>query len=645
MFYYEVLPADSRYRGGELTYSYEKELPLRSVVSVPLRARRVTAFVVKKVSKPDFAVKPVAAVNSASPLPAHCLELADWLAQYYGCSLGEALAQFAPSKPSVRRTNLTGAPHEVEGVGQIALDLPLTDEQSAVVTRISRSAETTHLLHGETGSGKTRVYLELAKKALRVNQSAILLTPEISLTAQLAKAVRQLGCPVFVFHSRLSVAARKKIWFEILECGQPAVVIGPRSALFSPLAAIGLIVLDEAHEPAYKQEQSPRYHAGRVASKLGQLTGAKVVLGTATPLAADYYLASRRGQVIRMAKPALPAAVIPQVEIIDVRDRSVFGSSRYLAKDLLTAISHELTAGRQAMVYLNRRGSARLILCSNCGWQHLCPNCDLPLIYHSDSFEVICHTCGYKARPAAACQQCKNPDIIYRGIGTKTLADELARLFTGAKLMRFDSDSQPGEHVNDLYDDLHGGKIDILVGTQLLAKGLDLPKLGLVGVIAAESSLALPDFSSEERSFQLLYQVLGRVGRGHGAGRAIVQTYQPDSPAVKMAASRDYDGFYKHLLRERQNFRFPPAVYLLKISGSRATAKGARVAAENLKKKVAGLKLPVEAIGPAPAFYGRRGRQYRWQLVIKSKDRGHLLTIAQNLPANWTADLDPINLL
>ena len=247
------------------------------------------------------------------------------------------------------------------------------------------------------------------------------------------------------------------------------------------------------------------------------------------------------------------------------------------------------------------------------------------------------------------CPKCHNPDIIYRSIGTKALIDNIAKLFPQYRLARFDSDNVTGEHVNELYARLRVGEIDILVGTQLLAKGFDLPKLNLVGIVSAETSLALPDYTSEERAFQLLYQVIGRVGRGHGRGHVIIQSLDPGNIVVKSATNRDWQMFYKHALAERQAYRFPPFSYLMRLTCKRATQNGAQTAAENLKKKLAtkstSRRIPVEIIGPSPSFYARRGRHFYYQLVGKSKDRDHLLALAREVPADWIIDLDPINLL
>jgi len=646
MRFYEVLLADTKYRSGApLTYSYDDALAIMSVVTVPLRARLATGFVIGEVGKPGFAVKPIKALLSSKPLPHYCLELAEWISQYYASSLGETLRQFAPSKPAVRQIKAL-AELAVPPV-QLEIKSPLTAEQKRALKEIEANPSTTVLLHGETGSGKTRVYLELARRTLAAGKSVILLTPEISLTTQLATAAKiYLDKQPLIMHSGLSAAKRKRIWLNILESDEPQVVVGPRSALFSPLPSVGLIVVDEAHEPAYKQEQSPRYNALRVASQLGALTGAKVIYGTATPLVADYYLAEERSAVVRMSQQALggnPDDVITKV--IDLKDRSNFGPNPYLSKQLIEDMNSTLSAKKQVIVYLNRRGSARVILCTVCGWQYLCPNCDVSLVYHADEHLAKCHICGYSHTPPVACLQCSNPDIIYKTIGTKALADQVERLFPDRVVKRFDSDNVVGEQLNEVYGELLNGKVDILVGTQLLAKGLDLPRLGLVGVVSAESSLTLPDYTAEERTFQLLYQIIGRVGRGHSQGEVVVQTYEPDSIVIRSAVARDFDSFYKHALVERQTFRFPPFSYLMKLVCRRATLNGAQTASQRLKNDLASQGLPVEIIGPTPAFYARRGKYFYYQLVAKSKDRDHLLQLAKIVPADWQIDLDPADLL
>jgi primosomal protein N' (replication factor Y) len=647
--YYEVFVADTSYKRDEpLTYSYGLELSAGQAVTVPLLRRLATGFVLREAKKPKFATKDIKTVLSPTSLPPHCMRLAEWLKDYYGASLGEALRLFAPSAPIVRGPIADEKQLTAQDIGlELHLEQSLTADQQKALSAIDKNPSTTMLLHGDTGTGKTRVYLELARRNLNRGRSVMVLTPEIALTSQLEHVfASQLAVPVYVLHSQLTASRRKKIWLAILETKKPVVIIGPRSALFSPVRELGLVVVDEAHEPTYKQEQTPHYHAVRVASQLGKLTGAKVILGTATPTVADYYVAEKHGAVARMTKPALSNRGEPvNKQVVDIKDRTQFTRDPHLSNALIDAVSQTLAAKKQAIIYLNRRGSARLILCNKCGWQSLCPNCDIPLVYHADEHQTRCHVCGYKTPPPHNCPACGNPDIIYKSIGTKALMDSAAKLFPGSRIQRFDSDNVSGERIHEVYHQLRRGEIDILVGTQLLAKGFDLPKLGMVGIVAGESSMSLPDFASEERSFQLLYQVMGRVGRGHGRGRVVLQTYEPNNIVVQAAVERDYMRFYNNTLDERRRFRFPPFSYLLKLSCRRATYNSAQAAAEQLAKQLAAKKLPIEIIGPAPSFYGRRGSYYSWQIVVKSKRRGDLQVIALSVPANWSADLDPADLL
>lgn len=649
MFYYEVHLADSHYHSSQpLTYASENKLKLLSIVTLPLQKRMVTGFVMQEVSKPSFATKPVKTLLSDQPLPHECLRLAQWLADYYATTLSIALRQFTPVTTTIQRAySEQGESISDTSKAQAEFDMPLTADQNQAIKAISSAKNTTVLLHGDTGSGKTRVYLELAREVLATGRSVMLLTPEIALTTQLAAAVnQQLPNPTYILHSQLSAARRKKLWFQVLEATEPIIIIGPRSALFAPVKNLGLIVVDEAHEPAYKQEQTPRYSALRVASQLGAISGAKVILGTATPSVTDYFVAGQKKAVIRMKTLAIAHNHgDPVTQIIDIKDRANFTKNPYLSNQLIETMNTELAGKKQVMVYLNRRGSARLILCDNCGWQSLCPNCDVPLVYHGDKHVARCHICGFAEAPPPDCPKCHNPDIIYRSIGTKALIENIAKLFPRYSLARFDSDNMAGEHINEVYAQLRAGEIDILVGTQLLAKGFDLPKLAVVGIVNAETSLALPDFTSEERAFQLLYQVIGRVGRGHGRGHIIIQSVDPANIVVRSALGRDWNRFYKHALAERQAFRFPPFAHLLQLTCRRLTEGGALSAASNLKKKLTAKKLPVEIIGPAPAFYARRGKYFYFQLVAKSKNRQHLVELVKEVPADWAVDLDPINLL
>jgi primosomal protein N' (replication factor Y) len=425
------------------------------------------------------------------------------------------------------------------------------------------------------------------------------------------------------------------------------IVIGPRSALFTPLSNVGLVVLDEAHDVAYKQEQAPHYLASRVAATLARLHGAKLVLGTATPLITDYFtFSSKQLPILRMQ--SLAAATDDhelRAIVVNLRDTNLFTRSRWLSDPLLQMIETNLSKHEQSLIFLNRRGTARLVLCQQCGWQALCPRCDLPLTYHGDTHSLRCHTCGHREVTPAACPVCKATDIVFRSIGTKSLFDELSRLFPKARLQRFDSDNKKSERLEAHYTAVRDGEVDILVGTQLLTKGLDLPKLSLVGIVLADSGLYFPDYTAEERTYQMLSQVMGRVGRGHRAGTVIIQTYHPESPTIQTALDKDFTSFYDTQLKERELYGFPPFYHVLKVSCTRASRKSAEQASGKVAELLRQAVSHLEVIGPTPAFSEKANGKYTWQLIVKAKGRHQLLEAIKHIPANCSYDIDPLHLL
>ena len=649
MYYYEVYIADGRYQADEpLTYSSESKLKNGSVVTVMLRGKAVSGFVGKSVNKPTFKTLPIKTLLSDKLIPKHVLPMAEWLRDYYACSLGDGLRQFAINK-TVKRRGSAKPEKQIFKIKTQTKELKPTAEQKKALGRIKKLKNHTILLHGHTGSGKTYIYIESIKEALENKKSSIVLVPEIALTAQLVSNIAaQIGIEPVVFHSSLGQAERKRLWLKVLESNEPVVVIGPRSALFVPVRDTGLIIVDETHENTYKQEQTPRYHAVRVASKLAQLTGSKAILGSATPSVVDYYLAFKHSALVDLKGRALKTDQQVNIELIDMKDKSELRSSPYLSKALLSGIEKTLNNYQQALIYLNRRGSARLVMCTACGWQLLCPNCDTPLTYHGDSHKAMCHGCGHNTKPPVECPNCKSPDVIYKSAGTKAIADALAKHFPDHKLARFDGDNKAGERFENQYTAVRDGKIDIIVGTQIVAKGLDLPKLGMVGLVTAETSLYLPDYTADEKTFQSIYQLLGRIGRGHSdlPGIAVIQTYQPESDLLKSAIERDYESFYQHALKERQSFRFPPYSYNLKLVCRRSTEKGAQFASQKLYTELMDKKVEgVQIIGPMPSFHYKRSGSYFWQIIAKSKERSKLVELSKIVPAKWSIDLDPTHLL
>jgi len=647
MQYVEVWVASQRYQKREpLTYATEVKLAPGTVVSVPMGRSIVLGYVEKNVSKPSFKTKPVKEVFELT-ISKESQQLFKWLLEYYPSGSGPVAQLFLPS------TLLQTTRKQAEAAKKSATPpkLPtLTDEQSAALKQLQKSPRA--VLHGETGSGKTRVYIERTRETLESGRSALILTPEIALTPQLEMVFKeQFGDKVFILHSNLKATVRRELWRRIITSSEPLVVIGPRSALFSPFKDLGLIVVDEFHEPAYKQEQAPRYQALRVAATLSQLHKASIIYGSATPPISEYYLAeATKTPIIRLSTLAKGKVQPVDIEVVPLKEIENFSRHRFISDTLLQQITKALSNKEQALIYLNRRGTARLVMCQTCGWQALCPRCDLPLTYHGDNHQMRCHTCGYKSTPPLSCPVCNSTDLQYRSIGTKAVVEALQGFFPNARIMRFDTDLGVNERIDVHFEDIKAGKVDILVGTQMLGKGLDLPKLSVVGVLSADTSLAMPDFSASERGYQLLHQVMGRVGRGHelknGKAVVVLQTYMPDSAIIQTAIKKDWLSFYKNELVERKTFTFPPFCYLLKISASRKTSVSAEKAIRALHEKLQSTKLKVRLSDPAPSFYERSYGSYNWQLVLKATDRKELIKALESLPAgNWTYDLDPANLL
>ncbi|HZM64647.1 MAG TPA: primosomal protein N' [Candidatus Saccharimonadales bacterium] len=644
MPYLKILVGEASFHGKEaLTYESAQSLSVGTIVTVPLRNQKVLGVVLGNDTKPSFQVKKIIDTPALKPLPKELIALHEWMTFFYPAPLGTITQHFLPSSlpKIILETNdgQTGPPTQTLP--------PLTNDQQQALK--STKGPGLHLLHGETGTGKTRVYIEIAKRQLAQGRSSIILTPEISLTSQLAQEFEKvLGRAVVkVVHSQLSPKMRQTMWVKILQSSKPLIIIGPRSALFSPLKNIGLIVVDEAHETAYKQDKAPYYHASAVGAQLAKLHQATLVIGSATPLVSDYYIAQAKDRpIVEMKQIAADASSAPPlVTVVDRRDRQAFNRSRQLSDTLLTGVQQTLDRGEQALLFLNRRGTARVVLCEACGWQAVCPHCDLPLTYHGDTHKLVCHSCNYRATNVTDCPECSNPTILFKSVGTKAIVDETQRLFPSAKIQRFDTDNTKLERLEVQYGSIRSGDIDILVGTQTLAKGLDLPNLGFVGIINAETGISFPDFSAAERTYQLLSQVLGRIGRGHRATQAVIQSYSPDSLLVKTAIAKNWSQFYNNELTERCRFNFPPFCYLLKLSCRRATATAAEKSATELKASLLLRYNNVVVDGPAASFHEKIRNQFQWQLVVKSRSRSQLLNIIKDLKSGWSYDIDPIDLL
>ncbi len=643
MQFVEVFVASPSYHGQDtLTYSATMPVRVGDIVSVPLQRKTALGLVARVSSKkPSFATKAIISSNSLPEIPPVLLSLLTWLREYYPAPLGILTQLLLPKAMPARPLEVRPLPKPYTTPTP-----PLTKDQRTAIANIQGPG--LHILHGETGTGKTRVYIELAKKALSEGKSSIILTPEIGLTSQLsAHFTAVFGARVIVVHSKLTDATRARLWQYTLEQPEPLIIIGPRSALFYPLKHVGLIIIDEAHETAYKQDQAPYYHTTPVAGKLASLHNAPLVLGSATPLVSDYFIATAKNRpILRMTQTATGDST-PNVatKIVDLRDRKHFNKSQYISDELIVAIKNTLQKNEQSLLFLNRRGTARVVFCEQCGWQAECPHCDLPLIYHGDAHRMRCHSCNFSASAVTSCPECRHTSIVFKVIGTKAIVEEATRLFPEARIMRFDTDNKKTERIEEHYDALASGNVDILIGTQTIAKGLDLPRLGLVGVLVADTGLYFPDFSAKERTFQLLVQVLGRVGRGHRDGQVVVQTYTPDSPLLQAALNKKWSEFYNAELTERRTFTFPPFCYLLKLTCKRASSSAAARAANDLANELRSRGDPIRIEGPAPSFHEKSQGKFAWQIIVKTKERTRLTQIVQALPSGWSYDIDPMNLL
>ena len=642
--YYRVWVASQRFHGRDsLTYSSEIGLENGQLIMVPLQRSEVLGIVAGPDKKPGFATKPIIH-HWPITIPGPAMKLMSWLNEYYPSTQGTITELFTP--PALTK-NISAAEATVLDQPALAGLPPLTAEQQAAIRQIADNPARSILLHGDTGSGKTRVYTEMVARSVEAGRSSIILTPEIGLTEQLRENLSELfGNRVLVTHSDMTPAERRRTWLKIAGADQPLIVIGPRSAIFAPLKNTGLVVMDEAHDGAYKQEQAPYYQTSRVAAQLAHIHKARFILGTATPLVSDYFTFQQKTlPIIRMTEQALPIKTKTSFQVVDHREKTMFNRSPWLSDPLLTATDEALNRQEQVLLFLNRRGSARLVLCKTCGWQALCPHCDVALTYHQDQHLMRCHSCNFSDHTPDACPQCGETELIFRSIGTKALEAEITRLYPNARTARFDRDTEKSLRLSAQYQDLRSGKVNILIGTQAIAKGFDLPKLSVVGIVQADSGLQIPDYTSNERTYQLISQVSGRIGRGHVPGKLFVQSFQPDSLLIKHALSKDYESFYKEELVQRELYKFPPYYFLLKITCSRATSASAQSACAKIAAQITTLfpKLVVE--GPTPRFIEKISGRYAWHLVVKSRHRPMLLETIRSLPANCTYDLDPSDLL
>ena len=541
------------------------------------------------------------------------------------------------------RTHEDDAPLPLE---EPALTLVPDQEEALadIVAGINGGEFTPFLLHGVTASGKTEVYLSAAAHALARGRQVLVLVPEIALTHPVGQAFRRrFGSRVALLHSGLSEAFRVDQWRRIM-VGEVDIVVGARSAVFAPLPRLGLVVVDEEHDPSYKQEGGLLYQARDVALYRGKLAGAAVVLVSATPqVSSCYYAREGKYRYLKLDRRVTPQT-LPEIQLVDLRTQRGDKSLKVISRPLQSALAEVLRRGEQALLFLNRRGYSRAVFCLFCGRAFQCRHCSVALTYHQEQDRLVCHYCGYTEAVPTQCPHCQSSAIKRYGVGTEKVESEVSRLFPTARVARLDRDTAPNSgRALKVLDAFAAGDLDFLVGTQMITKGHHFPQVTLVGVIAADLSLYFPEYHAGERTFQLLSQVAGRAGRGAAKGTVLIQTYQPDHYVFQTVQSQDYDSFFQRELESRRQLGYPPftRLALVRLSGplDEPVAREARrltAALENLRTGDADLRSRVRVLGPAPAGLARLQGRFRWQILIKSCGRAPLVHLLQHLHRTWT---------
>lgn len=499
----------------------------------------------------------------------------------------------------------------------------LNFEQKAAVEKVLKSQEKVFLIHGVTGSGKTEIYMHLVSEMIRQNKESIILVPEIALTPQMVERFKgRFGSNISVFHSKLSDGERYDEWLRVKE-GKVKLAIGARSAIFLPFNNLGLIVIDEEHEESYKSDSNPKYNAREIGKMQSELKGCKLILGSATPSIETYYNCIKGDISLITIKNRVDGALMPDVKVVDMREELISSNKSIFSRELYQSIEDRLNKKEQIILFLNRRGFSTFVSCRKCGYVFKCRHCDISLTYHSEQRKLICHYCGTSQSIPRICPKCGSKYVKFFGVGTEKVEREIKKLFPSAVTLRMDFDTTRTKNsYEQIYNDFKNGKADILIGTQMVAKGLDFKNVTLVGVIAADVSLNLPDFRSAERTFQLITQVSGRAGRGEKSGNVIVQTYNPDNYSIIFASNNNYTDFFKEEIKIRKSMEYPPFTDILLINMS---SKNENMLIKNIQNVGVLLKNKVEKhdkisiLGPCPCQISKIKELFRWQIVIKGK--------------------------
>lgn len=498
----------------------------------------------------------------------------------------------------------------------------LTIEQENIIREYINSDDKMFLLKGVTGSGKTEVYMKLVERVLLEGKSAIILVPEIALTPQMIERFKgRFGVNVALFHSKLSDGERFDEWFRVKE-GKAKVIVGARSAIFLPAKNLGLIIIDEEHENTYKSEQNPKYQTKEVAEYLSELKGCKVILGSATPSIETYYRALTGEMKLLELNSRVDNKPMPPMKVIDMRNELKGGNKSLFSRELFIAIQERLKRKEQIILFLNRRGFSTFVSCRSCGYVFKCDECDISMTYHKNGL-LICHYCGKTKREPRECPKCHSKYVKFFGAGTQRVEEEVKKYFNNVRILRMDVDTTRDKHSYErIYNTFKNGEADILIGTQMVSKGLDFKNVTLVGILAADMSINIPDYRAAERTFQIITQVAGRAGRGDKQGEVLIQTYTPQHYSLQYAVNYDYEGFYEKEFTVRAMMKYPPFGKLLLING---TSKKEELLKNFMHKITMMIKplvescLDIEILGPIPCMISKVKENYRWQIVIKGE--------------------------
>ena len=637
------------------TYTYrikEGETKFGCRVSVFFGKRKLVGYVVKVLDDYplDFEVKDI--IKSIDKEPIFTVELLDtakWMSKVYISSVGQILSMMIPSGKRESESALFSSEEDFSPIKK------LSDEQQEALDSIISNPGDTFYLYGVTGSGKSEVYLRAAEEVIKKGKKVIYLVPEITLTHQLLNDISlRFSNRVALLHSALTPSQRLKHWHRIIN-GEADIAIGARSAVFAPFKDVGLIIIDEEHENSYKSGQTPRYHARQVAQKRAANMHSTLVMGSATP-SLEAYLSMKKGLMKRLdLKTKVAGGSEAKVRIVNM-----LKENRTISKTLEEEIRSALSDKAGVILFLNRRGYTYYYHCNSCGYVEECPNCSIALTYHKSSERMVCHYCGYSTPLVNKCSKCGSHDMSVAGFGTERVEEEASKLFPSAKIARLDTDvaGSDKEGVKKTIEEFKKGNIDILLGTQMVAKGLNFPRLRLVGVILADSTLSVPDFRSEERTFSLLEQVKGRAGRYRDDGRVVIQTYRVDDNAIKAVRDQKATDFYENELEIRRSLNFPPYSRLVSLTLRSRSEDGVKKAADELfsliDKVIEKSKyLDVSVIGLNPCIIYKKANNFRYQILLSGENFIHLNTIVSvsleryHCPSNVYVeiDVDPLSLL